>query len=181
MLLPCFSSLTAFTRRRCEQPDGSYQIHLVKSQNPTYIPSDLEAWPIYYEATLETLVNYLDAHAAVIEAIREIRKKQSTGPRTAQGKAKAAQNATTHGLSRLHVNPVAPGCFLKIEDENQLRILLDGYVATYHPQHPDELDLLTESKAKANSAKPSLWLMASLNQCERPITYVASVPRNNCP
>ena len=66
---------SAFSRPRREQPDGTYQIHLVKSQNPAYIPSDLEAWPIYYEAIQETLVNYPDAHDAAIEAIRETRKK----------------------------------------------------------------------------------------------------------
>ena len=55
-----------------------YQIHLVKSQNPAYIPSDLEAWPIYYEAIQEALANYPDAHDAAIEAIRETRK-QFTG------------------------------------------------------------------------------------------------------
>ena len=63
---------SAFSRPRREQPDGTDQIHLVKSQNPAYIPSDLEAWPIYYEAIQETLVNYPDA---AIEAIRETRKK----------------------------------------------------------------------------------------------------------
>ena len=66
---------SAFSRPRREQPDGTYEIHLVKSQNPAYIPSDLEAWPIYYEAIQETLVNYPDAHDAAIEAIRETRKK----------------------------------------------------------------------------------------------------------
>ena len=66
---------SAFSRPRREQPDGTYQIHLVKSQNPAYIPSDLEAWPIYYDAILETLVNHPDAHDAAIEAIRETRKK----------------------------------------------------------------------------------------------------------
>ena len=63
---------SAFSRPRREQPDGSYQIHLVNSQNPAYIRSDLEAWPIYYEAIQEALVNYPDAP---IEAIRETRKK----------------------------------------------------------------------------------------------------------
>ena len=66
---------SAFSRPRREQPDGTYEIHLVKSTNPAYIPSDLEAWPIYYEAIQEALVNYPDAHDAAIEAIRETRKK----------------------------------------------------------------------------------------------------------
>ena len=66
---------SAFSRPRREQPDGTYQIHLVKSKKPAYIPSDLEAWPIYYEAIQEALVNYPDAHDAASEAIRETRKK----------------------------------------------------------------------------------------------------------
>ena len=66
---------------RREQPDGSYQIHLVKSQNLAYIPSDLEAWPTYYEAIQKALVNYPDAHDAAIEAIRETRKT-ARRPRT---------------------------------------------------------------------------------------------------
>ena len=41
-LLPSLT-YSAFSRPRREQPDGTYQIHLVKSQNPAYIPSDLEA------------------------------------------------------------------------------------------------------------------------------------------
>ena len=63
---------SAFSRPRREQPDGTYQSHLVTFQNPAYSPSDLEAWPIYYEAIQEILVNYPDA---AIEAIRETRKK----------------------------------------------------------------------------------------------------------
>ena len=84
-LVPCTTrgvlpglTYSAFSRPRREQPDGTYQIHLVKSQNPAYIPSDLEAWPIYYEAIQEALANYPDAHDAAIEAIRETRK-QFTG------------------------------------------------------------------------------------------------------
>ena len=98
-----------------------------------------------------------------IEANRR-NAQNSTGPRTSQGKAKSAQNSTTHGLSRLHVNPLAPGCFLKIEDENQFRILLDEYVATYNPQHRDELDLLTEG-VYAKWRQQRLWI-AETNQIE---------------
>ena len=98
-----------------------------------------------------------------IEANRR-NAQQSTGPRTPQGKAKSAQNSTIHGLSRLHVNPLAPGCFLKIEDENQFRILLDEYVATYNPQHRDELDLLTEG-VYAKWRQQRLW-MAETAQIE---------------
>ena len=79
-----------------------------------------------------------------IEANRRNAQK-STGPRTIEGKAKSAHNATTHGFSGLHTNPLAPGCFLKVEDERQFLGLLNEYVKTYHPQHPDELDLLAEA------------------------------------
>ena len=113
-----------------------------------------------------------------IEANRR-NAQQSTGPRTAPGKAKSAQNATTHGLSRLHVNPLAPGCFLKIEDENQFRILLDEYVATYNPQHRDELDLLTEG-VYAKWRQQRLWL-AETNQIEIAIAQGESELRKSLP
>ena len=113
-----------------------------------------------------------------IEANRR-NAQQSTGPRTAPGKAKSAQNATTHGLSRLHVNPLAPGCFLTIEDENQFRILLDEYVATYNPQHRDELDLLTEG-VYAKWRQQRLWL-AETNQIEIAIAQGESELRKALP
>ena len=105
--------------------------------------------------------------------------QNSTGPRTAPGKAKSAQNATTHGLSRLHVNPLAPGCFLKIEDENQFRILLDEYVTTYNPQHRDELDLLTEG-VYAKWRQQRLWI-AETNQIEIAIAQGESELRKALP
>ena len=113
-----------------------------------------------------------------IEANRR-NAQQSTGPRTPQGKAKSAQNATIHGLSRLHVNPLAPGCFLKIEDESQFRILLDEYVATYNPQHRDELDLLTEG-VYAKWRQQRLW-MAETAQIEIAIAQGESELRKALP
>ncbi len=62
-----------------------------------------------------------------------------------EGKAKSAHNASTHGFEGLHTNPLAPGCFLKVEDERQFLGLLNECAKTYHPQHPDELDLLSEA------------------------------------
>ena len=98
-----------------------------------------------------------------IEANRRNAQK-STGPRTLEGKAKSAHNATTHGFSGLHTNPLAPGCFLKIEDERQFLGLLNEYVKTYHPQHPDELDLLTEA-VYAKWRQQRIW-MAETAQIE---------------
>ena len=51
-----------------------------------------------------------------IEANRRNAQK-STGPRTDAGKAKSATNATTHGLSSVKQNPLAPGSFLNTEDQ----------------------------------------------------------------
>ncbi len=65
---------SAFSRPHREQPDGTYQIHLVKAQDPAYIPSDLEAWPIYYQAILNILLKHPDAHDAAIEAIHQTRR-----------------------------------------------------------------------------------------------------------
>ena len=91
-----------------------------------------------------------------IEANRANAQK-STGPRTEEGKAKSSANATTHGLSRVKMNPLAPGCFLSMEDESRFQGVLDEYVATYNPQHRDELDLLTEA-VFAKWRQQRLWL-----------------------
>ena len=105
--------------------------------------------------------------------------QQSTGPRTAEGKAKSATNSTTHGFSSLNMNPLAPGCFLHTEDENQFRGLLNEYVVTYHPQHPDELDLLTEA-VFAKWRQQRIWL-AEVGQIEIAIAQGESELRKSLP
>jgi len=91
-----------------------------------------------------------------IEANRRNAQK-STGPRTPEGKARSAHNATTHGLSSLNYNPLAPGCFLHIEDETKFLGLLNQYVADYRPQRQDEIDLLTEA-VYTKWKQQRLWL-----------------------
>ena len=113
-----------------------------------------------------------------IEANRR-NAQQSTGPRTAQGKAKSAANSTTHGFSGLHVNPLAPGCFLQIEDESQFLGLLNEYVVTYNPQHRDELDLLTEG-VYAKWRQQRIW-MAETSQIETAIAQNESELRKTLP
>ncbi len=83
--------------------------------------------------------------------------QESTGPRTAEGKAKSAINSTIHGFSSLNQNPLAPGCFLHTEDERQFRGLFSKYVVTYNPQHLDEFDLLTEA-VFAKWRQQRIWL-----------------------
>ncbi len=87
---------------------------------------------------------------------------KSTGPRTPNGKAHSALNATKHGLAGQTlppnlINPLPKGCFLQSEDEPQFRILLAEYVDTYQPQHRDEYDLVTEA-AYAKWRQQRLWL-----------------------
>ncbi len=87
-----------------------------------------------------------------LEANRQNALK-STGPRTPEGKAKSAQNATTHGLS----NPLSKSHLLHSEDETQFQTVFAEYVATYRPQHRDEYDLLTEA-VYAKWRQQRLWL-----------------------
>ena len=113
-----------------------------------------------------------------IEANRR-NAQQSTGPRTAEGKAKSATNSTTHGFSSLIMNPLAPGCFLHTEDESQFRGLLSEYVVTYNLQHPDELDLLTEA-VFAKWRQQRIWL-AEAGQIEIAIAQGESELRKSLP
>ena len=77
------------------------------------------------------------------------------------------------------MNPLAPGCFLHTEDENQFRGLLNEYVATYNPQHPDELDLLTEA-VFAKWRQQRIWL-AEAGQIEIAIAQGESELRKSLP
>jgi hypothetical protein len=91
-----------------------------------------------------------------IEANRRNAQK-STGPRTEEGKARASQNAVTHGLSAFGTNPLSSGCFLHTEDETRFGNLLGEYLATYQPRHRDEYDLLTEA-VYAKWRQQRIWL-----------------------
>ena len=113
-----------------------------------------------------------------IEANRR-NAQNSTGPRTVEGKAKSATNSTIHGFSTLNRNPLAPGCFLHTEDESQFLGLLNEYVVTYKPQHPDELDLLTEA-VFAKWRQQRIWL-AEAGQIEIAIAQGESELRKSLP
>jgi hypothetical protein len=61
--------------------------------------------------------------------------KKSTGPRTAQGKARSARNALKHGLLARHL-VLHDGDPLEVPQE--FRILLHGLIDAYRPQTPAE-------------------------------------------
>ena len=74
-----------------------------------------------------------------IEANRRNALK-STGPRTAEGKAKSSRNALRHGLAS-----ISHHSFLSVEDRSAFERMLKGYMLTYQPQHTDEVDLVTDA------------------------------------
>jgi hypothetical protein len=49
----------------------SYEIHLVKSDDPDYIPADQEVWPIYQSAIVAALRNFPEAHQAALAAFKQ--------------------------------------------------------------------------------------------------------------
>ncbi|MGC9948689.1 MAG: hypothetical protein ABSF64_20165 [Bryobacteraceae bacterium] len=61
--------------------------------------------------------------------------QQSTGPRTAAGKARSARNSTVHGLTG--ASPILPG-----EDPADLQALTDQYRVDLHPAGQVEDDLV---------------------------------------
>ncbi len=66
---------SAYSRPRRDHEDGSYEIHVIKSGNPSYIPADCEVWPIYYNAVMKVLIQHPDVHDDAVAAAREIGQK----------------------------------------------------------------------------------------------------------
>ena len=66
---------SAYSRPRRDHEDGSYEIHLIKSGNPSYIPADFEVWPIYYNAIMKVLFEHPDVHDAAVEAANQTAEK----------------------------------------------------------------------------------------------------------
>jgi len=61
--------------------------------------------------------------------------RKSTGPRSAEGKARSSRNSTVHGLTGK--SPILPG-----EDPADLRDLAESYRAELHPKGQAEEDLV---------------------------------------
>src|SRR5689334_5226467 len=64
-------------------------------------------------------------------------KQHGGGPKTPEGKARSAMNATRHGLTGKSV-------VLSTEDPEKFEELLKDYMAVYAPANPVELDLVHE-------------------------------------
>jgi len=52
-------------------PAQTYAIHLVKAQDPAYIPHDFDIWPIYHAAIIDCLRHHPDALQAACEAVKQ--------------------------------------------------------------------------------------------------------------
>ena len=66
---------STYSRPRRDHEDGSYEIHLIKSGNPSYIPADFEVWPIYFNAIMKVLFEHPDVHDAAVAAATETAQK----------------------------------------------------------------------------------------------------------
>ena len=77
---------SAYSRPRRDHEDGSYEIHPIKSGNPSYIPADFEVWPIYYNAIMKVLFEHPTSTPPPSQRPRKPRKsskawKIATSPR----------------------------------------------------------------------------------------------------
>ena len=65
---------SAFSRPRHDTA-GTYEIHLVRSEDPSYIPEDFEAWPLYQRRIIEFLRKYPDIHREAVQAVNQLREE----------------------------------------------------------------------------------------------------------
>ena len=69
------TTYSAYSRPRRDHDDGTYEIHLVKSTNPQYIPNDLEIWPLYHQAIIQAVEEFPEASKAAYAAYCKVQKE----------------------------------------------------------------------------------------------------------
>ena len=52
-----------------DTPDTEYEVHVIKTSDPGYVPPDQEAWPLYYPIILKALEAFPGALDAVIKDV----------------------------------------------------------------------------------------------------------------
>ena len=67
------AAFSVYSRPR-QVHDGDYKIHLVKSDDPLYVPDDFEIWPIYQQAILNAINKFPAASEAAYEAYLKVQK-----------------------------------------------------------------------------------------------------------
>ena len=55
--------------------DGTYEIHLVKSEDEDYVPADMEVWPLYHRTILNALQKFPEAHRSAVEAVKLLKQQ----------------------------------------------------------------------------------------------------------
>jgi len=66
---------SAYSQPPSRLADGTYEIHLIKGDDPAYIPSDLEVWPLYHRAIVQALEDFPAARLACVEAVKTCRQR----------------------------------------------------------------------------------------------------------
>ncbi|HXB70385.1 MAG TPA: hypothetical protein VNY05_19205 [Candidatus Acidoferrales bacterium] len=101
---------------------------------------------------------------------------RSTGPRSPEGKARAAQNARKHGFT------ASTFAVVRLEDINEIAHLRDDAVAVYQPVNSQELfaveriALAQQSMLRAARLESGLFttsLNETLDQKDRPMVFLA--------
>jgi hypothetical protein len=106
------------------------------------------------------------ASAAQIAANRE-NARRSTGPRTAEGKARSAQNATRHGSYARELHPMMVGPLAEDPDEFYERA--EELIASFEPRGALELEL-------AKRATSALMRMKRLDAYEAAMDDITAKP-----
>ena len=66
------TTYSRYSHPRRLHDDGSYEIHLIKSSDPAYIPDQPEVWPIHYRAVVDVLLEHPDVHRQCVEAVEKV-------------------------------------------------------------------------------------------------------------
>ena len=58
-----------------QSTDSTYSIHLVKAEDPAYIPNDFEVWPLFSQAIIEAFKNYPDMLNVAVDAVKRTKQE----------------------------------------------------------------------------------------------------------
>ena len=71
-----------------DTPEADYEVHLIRTHDPAYIPPDSEAWPLYYQVIVDALRAFPDAERSVRRAVtmfvEKIKGRRALLPRAPQ-------------------------------------------------------------------------------------------------
>ena len=65
---------SAFSRPH-QSADSTYSIHLVKAEDPAYIPGDFEVWPLFSQAIIEAFKDRPDMLNVAVDAVKKTKQE----------------------------------------------------------------------------------------------------------